>query len=71
MSQGKRRGWREICQEVVTETHPERMNALLEELLRVLEELPHGEATFGPGGGREPLGNSTPSNGTPSRQNRP
>jgi hypothetical protein len=38
MSQGNRRDWREICQEVLTETRTERLNALLEELLDVLEE---------------------------------
>jgi len=35
---GSRRDWREICEEVLTETDQDRLNALLQELLNALEE---------------------------------
>jgi hypothetical protein len=38
MSQDKRRDWREICEQVLREKDAGRVNALLEELLDVLEE---------------------------------
>ena len=38
MTAGNSRGWREICEEVLREKRTERVNALLEELLDVLEE---------------------------------
>lgn len=37
MTQGSRRDWREICEEVLRERSPEHVNRLLEELLDVLE----------------------------------
>jgi hypothetical protein len=37
MTQGNRRDWREICEEVLRERSPERVSRLLEELLDVLE----------------------------------
>jgi hypothetical protein len=38
MSQGNPRGWREICEEVLRTKDEDRVNALLEELLRALGE---------------------------------
>jgi hypothetical protein len=38
MSSRRRRDWREICEDVLKETSPDRTNLLLEELLQVLEE---------------------------------
>jgi hypothetical protein len=38
VNQGDRRGWREICEDVLREKDPERVNTLLEELLEELEE---------------------------------
>ena len=38
MNQGKRRDWREICEEVLTERDQDRLNVLLQELLDALEE---------------------------------
>ena len=38
MNQGNRRGWREICAEVLKEKDQDRLNALLQELLDALEE---------------------------------
>jgi hypothetical protein len=38
MNPSNRRSWREICEDVLREKDPERVNTLLEELLEVLEE---------------------------------
>jgi len=37
MSTGNRREWREICEEIVREGDTDRSNALMEELLEVLD----------------------------------
>jgi len=37
MSTGNRRDWREICEEIVREGDTDRSNALMEELLEVLD----------------------------------
>jgi hypothetical protein len=37
MSTGNRREWREICEEIVRERDTDRSNALMEELLEVLD----------------------------------
>ena len=37
MSTGNRRDWREICEEIVRERDTDRSNALMEELLEVLD----------------------------------
>jgi len=38
MTSSDKRDWRQICQEVVQERNPEKMDALLAELLDILEE---------------------------------
>jgi hypothetical protein len=38
MSQGNPRGWREICEEVLRTKDEDKVNALLDELLRALDE---------------------------------
>jgi hypothetical protein len=38
MGQGNRRDWREICEDVLRERNPEKVNALLDELATALEE---------------------------------
>jgi hypothetical protein len=38
MNQGNRRDWREICEEVLTETDMDRLNVLLQELLDALDD---------------------------------
>ena len=37
MSTGNRRNWREVCEEIVRERDTDRSNALMEELLEVLD----------------------------------
>jgi hypothetical protein len=41
MNENKRRDWRVICEEVLQETNPARLNILLEELLAALERREH------------------------------
>ena len=41
MNDNKRRDWRIICEEVLQETNPARLNILLEELLAALEKRDH------------------------------
>jgi hypothetical protein len=38
MTPGKQRNWRQICEEVLREHDPEKVNTLLAELLDALEE---------------------------------
>jgi hypothetical protein len=38
---GAGRDWRKICEEVLRERRPDRVNALLQELLKALEEREH------------------------------
>ena len=46
--QKQTRNWRELCEQVVHERNPEKLDALLKELLEALEERAHAERSGNP-----------------------